>query len=184
MLTLEQRWLLMTMGGWQIVDALIGPGGVNHLMQSQWSGNRFEPIPGAPEWMTSWSTGNGRIVSPWGRDTEPRVTVTAAQINRYARTIPDEVRGQLEAIALQRSQHTWKSYDWCWCGRETECRRANAGDPLYGDRYHPTEREISQHHADARRIRAYEGVYLAKALRLTAADLEPSGQLDLFEAAL
>ncbi|KWX66830.1 hypothetical protein [Mycobacterium sp. NAZ190054] len=179
-LTHDQRWLLMTMGGWQIVDALIGPGGVNHLMQSQWGGSRLQPIPGAPGWMTSFQTRGSKIVSPSFAD-EPRVTVTAAQINAYARALPSGVRGELEELALQRQQHAWQGRDWCLCGRAEECRRRNQGDPVYGDRHHPTEAEENQRHADWLRMRITERVLLAKALGLNARE-EPV-QLDLFEAA-
>ncbi|MCV6982136.1 hypothetical protein H7I53_18140 [Mycolicibacterium pulveris] len=178
-LTVEQRWLLMTMGGRQIVDALIGPGGVNHLMQSRWSSSRVRAVQGAPEWMVSFETRGGKIVSP--AFDEPRVTVTAAQINKYAKTIPAEVRSQLEQLALDRSQHTWQINDWCLCGREAECLKAHEGDPLYGGRHHPSKREYNQHLADGLRIRAYEKVLLAKALRLDGREAE-SGQLELFEA--
>ncbi|GAT13185.1 putative uncharacterized protein [Mycolicibacterium thermoresistibile] len=179
MLTLDQRWLLMTMGGWQIVDALIGPGGVSHLMQSRWGGFRQKPIPGAPAWMTSWFTGNGRIVSPYGRGVEPRVAVTAAQIDRYATTIPDEIKDQLRDIRAQSTANAVLRGRFCGCGSKP-CGYAYMGDRICP----PTERQESDARADYLRIRAYEKVYLAKALRLTAHDLEPSGQLDLFEAAL
>lgn len=103
-LTLEQRWLLLTMGGWQIVDALIGPGGVSHLMQSCWGSSRQSAIPGAPEWMSSFQTIGGKVFSP-GRS-NPKVTITAAQINAYAQSLPREIRDELEELAAERTRLT------------------------------------------------------------------------------
>lgn len=177
-LTLEQRWLLMTVGGWQIVDALISPGGVQNLMRSSLGGTRLKARPGAPEWMTSFEVRVNRIVSPW-RD-GPRVTVTAAQINAYARALPADIKAELEEHALARGQHASRGRDWCLCGRPDECLRRHAGDPLYGDRHHPSRREWNDHTSEFRQLDARERELLGKALRLN--DIE-SGQLGLFEVA-
>ena len=177
MLTLDQRWLLMTIGGWQIVWALIDPAGTKHLMNSLSARAGGTAIPGAPEWMTSWETRGGKICSPCGPlVAEPKVVVTAAQIDRYATTIPDEIKDQLRDIRAQSTANAVLRGRFCGCGSKP-CGYAYLGDRICP----PTERQESDARADYRRIRAYETVYLAKALRLPARALEPSGQLALFE---
>lgn len=95
-LTADQRWLLYFTGGWQIRDCLISPAGTDHLMQSMSGACGHTGPEGGPEWMTGWEMRNGKIHSP-GRG-EPRVVITKAQINAYARSLPESVRAELGRV--------------------------------------------------------------------------------------
>lgn len=176
-LTSDQRWLLATMGGWPIVWALCGPDGTQQLMASMWGGCG-KRVDGAPEWMTSFETRGGKVFSPAFGD--PRVVVTAAQIDRFAAQLPDEVRAELKACRAAGIEENQRTLRWCHCGREAECLKANEGDRLYGGRHHPTDADDQDHRDRYWRIRDWEDRVLMKALGLMGG---PVGQLDLFGAA-
>ena len=66
-LSVDQRWLLLHMGGWEIVGALCSPEAVKKLMQSCWgsSGGRSHAsdLPNSPAWLKKcgWETSGGVI---------------------------------------------------------------------------------------------------------------------------
>lgn len=180
-LTEDQRWLLRMVGGWSMREALISPGGVMRLMQSMQGGSGCR-IDGGPEWTSGgFQCGQGKVVSPsFGT---PVVTVTTAQINRFAASLPDAVKSDLIACrdaAQSESRRTWK---WCYCNREADCLRANEGDPLYGGRHHPTAAEIAAHYAESRRVNSWLDDVLDRAFGFEQVDAEPVGQLELFDVA-
>ena len=179
MLTEDQRRLLRMVGGWQMREALISPDGVTRLMQSM-LGSNGRRIDGAPEWMLGgFQCGSGKVVAPeFG---VPVVTVTVAQINRFAASLPDEVKAELIACREAQQSESRRTWKWCFCGREAECLRANEGDPLYGGRHHPTDAEIEAHYAEDWRVRDWQDDVLDRALGFTTADVETVGQLELFE---
>jgi hypothetical protein len=174
-LTSDQRWLLATMGGWPIVWALCDPSGTKHLMESHWGGSRLAAIEGAPKWMVSFGMDRGKVVSP--NFQKPRVILSPAQINRYAEQLPEDVKAELKACRAAGIAETQRARQWCRCGREALCHKSNAGDPLYGNRHHPSDAEDEAHLVEVWRIRDWEAAVLARALRL---DGEPVEQLDLF----
>ncbi|WP_454231366.1 hypothetical protein [Mycolicibacterium fortuitum] len=91
------------------------------------------------------------------------MTVTTAQLNRYARSLPQEVTDELRAVRRAFNAENIRR-DWCRCGREAECRRRNEGDPIYGGRYHPTDAEVDAHYRELRRIQEWQDRALDRAL--------------------
>jgi len=176
-LTQDQRWLLRAVGGWQMRDCLIGPDGVDHLMQSMY-GSTGVRINGAPDWLHGFQCGRGKIQSIG----IPAITVTAAQLNRYASRLDAELKAELikcRGIARTEDERVRK---WCHCGRESECLKANQDDPFWGDRYHPTASEVDDHYEKYWQIRDRTDDLLDLALGFETVD-EPLGQLKLFEVA-
>lgn len=167
-LTEDQRWLLRSIGGWAMRDCLLGPEGVADLM-SRCSSSTGHRIDGAPEWLANgYTCGRGKIVCPWwttdiGRPPVKSVTITTAQINRYARSLPQDVTDELRAVRRAFNAENI-GRDWCRCGREAECHRGNEGDPTYGGMYHPTDEEVDNHYRELRRIQAWQDRVLDRAL--------------------
>ncbi|MGA5542722.1 hypothetical protein ACPCIR_12795 [Mycobacterium sp. NPDC051198] len=188
-LTEDQRWLLRAMGGWAIRDCLLGPDGVAHLMQSQWGGSGRR-LPGGPEWLAyGFDCGRGKIVTGrfgGGADRDPVVTITAAQLNRYARNLPRAVTDELREVRRAwNAEYIYGCRDWCHCGHEDECQDG---------RHHPTDDEIDNHYRELRRIKEREGRALDRALGFVEVDEGPVifevdestelvGQLALFAVA-
>lgn len=156
-LTENQRWLLLLMGGWAIIDALCSPAGTKHLMQSSWGGANHTPPEGAPAWLRSFDTRGNKIVAPCG------VTVTAAQINRYAAALDESIRAELAACQAARQTNTMQGYEWCHCPNEHTAPNAFTGPCT---RYHPTGEDEAAHLAEYRRIREWEKDLLRRALGL------------------
>lgn len=156
-LTENQRWLLLLMGGWAIIDALLSPAGTKHLMQSGWGGANHTPPEGAPRWLRSFDTRGSKIVAPCG------VTVTAAQINRYAAALDDAIRAELAACQAARQTNTMQGYEWCHCPYQHTAPNAFTGPCT---RYHPTEEDEAAHLAEYRRIGEWEKDLLRRALGL------------------
>jgi hypothetical protein len=173
-LTPDQRWLLSFIGGWQIRDCLISPAGTDHLMQSMSGACGFTGPEGGPEWMTGWSTRNGKISSP-GHG-EARVIVTKAQINAYARSLRDSVRAELTALRAEAGSEAARTRSWCRCPWAETAPNAHSG-PC--QRYHPTDEEESAHYMTVRRIEEALDEALRRALNLHDID---AGQLALFDA--
>lgn len=147
-LTEDQRWLLRGLGGWMMRDCMIGPSGVAHLMQSL-SSSSTAHVDGGPDWLDSgYQCRGGKVMS----NRQPAVTVDEAQINRYASQLDATLKAEL--IECQRADRaeTDRVRKWCRCGREAECLKANQGDPLYGNRHHPSEAEIQAHYEEYWRI--------------------------------
>ncbi|CPW40662.1 hypothetical protein [Mycobacteroides abscessus] len=171
MLTEDQRWLLRMVGGWAIVDCLIGPEGVTHLMQSLQSSTGSKR-PGIPDYIEGYQCGRGKIVTPWRG--EPRVIVTAAQINRYARSLPDELKAELREHAWRRNTNRYRGYQHCFC-QSTPC-----GYGYIEDKFHPTDEQVRDHAEEWNRLHCWENSLLDRALGVAHSD-EPAGQLELFE---
>lgn len=179
-LTEDQRWLLRSVGGWAMRECLISSGGVMRLMQSMY-GSTGHVIEGGPAWLAGgFSCGQGKVVSPgFG---EPVVTVTVAQINRYAASLPDELKADLVACRDAQQAEAKRTWKWCHCGREADCLRSNAGDPQHGRRYHPAEAEVQAHYGELARLNDWQDNLLDRALGFEVIG-EPVGQLELFEVA-
>ncbi len=167
-LTEDQRWLLRSIGGWAMRDCLLGPDGVADLM-SRCSSSTGHRIDGGPEWLANgYTCGRGKIVCPWwttdiGRPPVKSVTVTTAQLNRYARSLAQDVTDELREVRRALNAENIRR-DWCRCGREVECHRRNEGDPIYGGRYHPTDEEVDAHYRELRRIQEWQDRVLDRAL--------------------
>lgn len=175
-LTVDQRWLLRSVGGWTMRDCMISPHGVSHLMQSLYSSSG-RAIEGGPEWLAGgFDCIGGKVVSK----RPPIVAVTVAQINRYAAQLDASLKAEL--VECQRADRTenQRVMNWCRCGREAQCVKANEGDPLYGNRYHPSDAEVQEHYEADWRIRDWTDDLLDRALGLEVAG-EQLGQLELFE---
>ena len=178
-LTVDQRWLLRSVGGWEMRDCLISPDGVSRLMQSM-RGSSGRPIDGGPGWLADgFDCRNGKVVSRGPL----AVTVTVVQINQYAAQLATAVKDQL--LECQRAAHSenQRVRKWCQCGHEERCLRANQGDPFYGNRYHPTDAEVDAHYEEDWRIHDWTDDVLDLALGFEYADepREQLGQLSLFE---
>ena len=178
-MTEEQRWLLMHMGGWQIVGALCSPDGVKALMTSRWgSTGGGRPSDQAPEWLDGcgWETEAGKITPKWLRGKPagaPTFTITAANINRYAAQLPDDIKAELIDCRDQGTANAVLSHRFCRCGSDP-CGYRYLKDRICP----PTPEQENQARADYWRIRALEHVVLAKALGLNR---PADDQLELFE---
>lgn len=171
-LTKVQRQLLAVYPASMISDVIInGDGGISRIRAGCCGGSRLDgPI-------RHYNTSNGKIqAGTFGED--PLVVVTFAQLKAWAASVPAAVREKLAAVRLAQQEEQVRTYKWCHCPRPDECNRRNAGDPLYGDRHHPTEEEDQEHLNRVWELRDQERALLDEALGL---DDEPVGQLDLFE---
>lgn len=170
-LTTDQRWLLFFMGGWMIRDCLIDSTGTDRLMQSMAGGYNHQHPTGGPEWMTSYETRNGKVVSPGHGDV--RVVVSKAQINAYARTLPSSIRDELIAARRDEADERNRTLGWCHCPHAHAAPNAHSGPCT---RYHPTDAEDRAHYEEADRLRRITTDIMRRALRLD----EQAEQLDLF----
>ncbi|GFG83366.1 hypothetical protein [Mycolicibacter algericus] len=177
MLTTDQRWLLRAVGGWAMRDCLIGPVGVDHLMESMQgcSGSR---VRGGPEWLShGYQCRKGKILSPMFG--EPVVTVTKAQLNRYARELPQAITDELRAV--RKAMHTGHQRTWEWCRCPYEHTPPNPHSGVCRS-YHPSGAQVEAHYAELRRLGARQERALNRALGFEeVTDDEPVGQLELFE---
>ena len=173
-LTTDQRWLLLHMGSWQIVHALCSPDGVTKLMQSCWgsTGGTAE-IPGAPAWVNGcgWDTSGGTITARNG------VRIKAAEINRCAAQLPDDIKAELLACRNAGTANAVLKYRFCRCGS----KKCGYGYPK--DRICPPTPEQEQA-ADEEywRIVEWQGKVLRRALALDGQSHIEGDQLQLFEA--
>lgn len=172
-LSADQRWLLLHMGGWAIIDALLSPAGTDQLMGRMWGSTGGDAPVGAPEWLQGWDTRVGKIVSPWRG--EPRVVITSAQLKRYANSLSPEVRAELEDCRNARLAETQRTCDWCHCPWQHEAPNKHS-EPC--QRYHPSDDEDLHNISTIRRIGAWESELLRRALAVD------TGQLPLFETLL
>lgn len=119
-LSIDQRWLLLHMGGWEIVGALCSPEAVKKLMQSCWgsSGGRSHAsdLPDAPAWLKKcgWETSGGVITAK--NHGNPNVKIKAADINRFAATIPDDIKAELLECRNAGTANAVLRYRHCYCG--------------------------------------------------------------------
>ena len=179
-MTPDQRWLLFRMGGWQIVAALCSPDGVADLMRSRWGSTGGGELPnGAPSWLDGcgWDTDAGTITPKWlhGRPEDaPSFTIKAAQINRYAAQLPDDIKQKLLDCRAESAANAVLRGNFCRCGSKPCGYRY-----IKGRICPPTVEQENQADADYWRIRASEYRVLAKALVLNE---EAEEQLELFGA--
>jgi len=173
-LSADQRWLLYAMGGWAIRDCLISPAGTDHLMQSMWgSVGRTHP-EGGPQWLTGWDTHGGKITAPSASNR--RVTITKAQINAYARTLPADVRDELLVLRSEDQAEHQRTNGWCHCPWANTPPNAHSGPCT---RYHPTADEDNDHWDALNRIENRLDNLLRHALNIGATTAR---QLALFDA--
>jgi hypothetical protein len=172
-LTSDQRWLLLHMGGWQIEWALLSPAGTDHLMTSMWGQCGGRAPEGGPEWLTSFETRGGKVTAPYGTGEPPKVTVTAAQINRYGAALPPEIRVELEASRKASRAHAAKAEGWCHCPWKDRAPNAHSGPCT---RYHPTEAEYEAHLEEGWQLRDRQRAALRRALQID----QQAEQLALF----
>lgn len=179
-LSVDQRWLLLHMGGWEIVHALASPDGVTHLMQSCWgsSGGRAncDDLPGAPRWIKGcgWET-RGGVIYACGQG-GPHVKIKASELNRFSKELPADIRAELVACRDAGTANAVLRGQFCHCGHHDQSY------PWEKDRIcPPTIEQENDASADYWRIRAWEHVVLAKALGLNGRPHIAGDQLDLFE---
>lgn len=151
MLTLDQRWLLLSIGGWAIRDCLIGPAGVDHLMSSMYGGTGSRVEDGPAFLAGGFQCGNGRIVAPMFGD--PVVTVTKAQLLRFSRSLPQSVTDELRAGSKAMHAERQRTWEWCRCPYEHTAPNPHSG---VCRSYHPTDQQVDQHYAELRRLDAWQ----------------------------
>lgn len=172
-LTTDQRWLLFVIGGWTMRDCLISPDGTDYLMQTMSGACGLSGPDGGPEWLTGWNTRSGKITAPPFGDV--RVMVTKAQINSYARALPDCTRDDLIACREADAVEQRRTYEWCHCPWQHQAPNPHSGPCK---RYHPTDDEYDDHLVRVRAIAAWQTQLLRRALHLDTA----GEQLDLLSA--
>lgn len=164
-LTLDQRWLLCHMGGWEIVAALCSPDGVDRLMRSCWgsTGGRSHAteVPGCPEWVRScgWDIAGGTITGHTRGGLE--VKVTGRAINRFADQLDDDTRAELIACNSASQANANLGYRMC---RNT---REHTHLPYETDRICPaTDEQLDAHNAEHWRVVDWQKQLLPAALGL------------------
>lgn len=178
-LNLDQRWLLLHMGGWQIVQALCSPDGVAALMRSQWgsTSGRAADLNGSPEWLTGcgFETSAGVIFARARK--LPGLKIKAADINRFAATIPKPIKDELIECRNAGTANAVLRGRFCHCGHH------KTSYPYQKDAIcPPTVKQENDATAEYWRIKAWEHVVLAKALGLSRDSWLDSQQLELFGA--
>lgn len=184
-LTTDQRWLLLHMGTWQIVHALCSPEGVTALMTSRWgsTGGRLTDLNDAPEWLKTcgWEISGGVIHARTRK--LPGLKIKAAEINRFAAQLPDDIKAELIDCRNAGTANAVLRGRFCHCGNHQESYpwQKNAICPA-------TMEQENQAAADYWRINAWQHVVLAKALGLNGCsgntpENEESEQLQLFGVA-
>ena len=172
MLTKEQRQLLAVYPSAMVSDTIVNPEhGISRIRAGCCGGTRLDgPV-------RSFHTQSGRIEA--GNLGEPPDTVvTFTQLKRWAESVPSGLREQIKAVRCAEQQEAVRAYRWCHCPDPEGCLRSHAGDPLYGNRHHPTEEEYDAHLRVVFGLRDQERELLNEALGLVD---EPVGQLDLFD---
>ena len=172
MLTKEQRQLLSVYPRSMISDTIIDQErGLKNISSGQCGGSRLDgPI-------RHFHTGKGRIeAGSWGE--EPSIVVTFAQLKRWAREVPADLRDRIKAVRLAQQKEAARVHKWCHCPNPEQCLKVNEGDLFYGGRHHPTEEEDMEHLEITFDLRDQERDLLDEALGLGD---EPVGQLDLFD---
>lgn len=107
-------------------------------------------------------------------------SVTYTQIRHWAEAVPQSLKAEIRAERMVAVAERQRTERWCRCGRDQECLESNAGDPLWGDRHHPTKSEDAVHRAILRQSRERLATLMRVALGLAA---ESNKQLELFEVA-
>lgn len=128
-----------------------------------------------PEWLRWYETGGSGIKG--GEHDNWRVTITWAQLSRWAATVPDDIRAKVIANHAEWAEERDRTDGWCRCPWQTEAPNAHS-QPC--NRYHPTDAEDNEHTARALRINSYQRAFVGQAIW---AKTEPS-QMDLFSEAV
>lgn len=184
-LSLDQRWLLLHIGGWEIVGALASPEGVTRLMQSCYSSTggrgRADDLPHAPQWVRGcgWETSGG-VIKARGQG-GPHVTVKAAEINRYAKQLPADIKAEIIACRDAGTANAVLRGRFCLLKRTRPDHDHATYMPWEEDRIcPPTVEQENNAKADYWRIHAWQHLVLGKALGLDGRSHIAGDQLDLF----
>jgi hypothetical protein len=178
-MTEDQRWLMLHMGGWQIVSALCSPEGTKSLMNCRWGSTGGNPPPEAPTWLQGcgWETESSTISPRWlgGKPADaPTFTIKPAAINRFAAELPDDIKAELLACRNAGTANAVMRYRFCRCGSK------KCGYGYLKDRICPPTAEQEQAATDEYwRIVEWQDRLLPVALGL---GVDAPGQLQLFEA--
>lgn len=172
-LTEDERWLLLAMGGWMILDALLSKQGAEYLAQSHWGGT-LRDVEGGPDWLRGgFSTNGGKVHCPaFGT---PILTIKVTRITAYGLTLPADLRAEMEQCRKDSQALNLKQYSWCHCPWKHEAA-SKYSEPC--KRYHPTDAEDDAARAEHWRIFDLEKVLLRRAFQMQE---EPVGQLALFD---
>lgn len=171
MLTEDQRWLLRMVGGWAMRDCLIGPEGIAHLMQSCYGGTRL-PTDGHPPHIKGFECGRGKIMSRG----VPVVTVTTAQLSKYARSLPADLVAEMRECASASTRNAILSHRFCHCG-SSPCGYAYMGERICP----PTGQQEADARAECWRCHDWTEDLLDRALGFATTEVQVR-QLELFEA--
>ncbi|GAB36462.1 hypothetical protein [Gordonia otitidis] len=175
-LSTEQRWLLAGVGGWEMAECFTSPGrGIDRLMTSMYSASTARRDDRYPAWLEGgFSCGYGRIES---HRTVGAVTVvvTKKQLAAFAARLDDDVVRRLRDALAALGTETIRWSDTCFCP-DPHCVDNNPGDPLYSDRWHPTDEQYQEHLDFSMRLAASLQRLVLEACALEA----PVGQLGLF----
>lgn len=174
-MNIEQRWLLLHMGSWQIVAALCSPDGVTKMMQSCWGSSGGDAPLGAPAWLNrcGWDT-HGSVITARGVD----LKITAKDINRFAAQLPADVKKELLDCRNAGTANAVLRYRHCHCGdpKRNHLQKDAICPPTAGQ-----ERDAT---AEYWRVVDWQKTVLVKALGLGSDSWVDGDQLDLFEAAV
>ena len=180
-LTVDQRWLLLQMGSWQIVSALCSPEGVTKLMQSCWGSSgghsNADDVHGAPAWIKGcgWEISGG-VIRARGHGV-PHVTIKAKEINRYAAQLTADIKSELLECQKASTDNAVLGYRMCRNNRE------HTHLPYERDKICPvTEDQERERQDDYWRIVELQKLVLARALGLDGSSHVGSDQLELFGA--
>lgn len=170
-LTEDQRWLLRMVGGWTMRDCLIGAEGVTRLMQSCYGGSRLS-ADGYPPHLNGFECGRGKIVSTG----VPVVTVTAVELNKYARSLSADLVAEMRECAKAAHRNNLLRQQFCHCGG-APCEYGYLGSRICP----PTEQQEADASTEYWRCNDWTDDLLDRALGL-GTHTEPVGQLELFGA--
>ncbi len=161
-LTEDQRWLLRSVGGHQMLGCLAGSDGIDRLMQSKY-GSTGHLIEGGPDWLLhGFDCGGGKIVTGTWWTTEkvdPIVTVTKAQLARFARSLPAELVEEIQRCSAAITANAILRGRFCHCG-STPCGYAYMRDRICP----PTEQQEADATAEYWRVRDWTDELLDRAL--------------------
>lgn len=173
-LTEDQRWLLRSVGGHEMLGCLADADGWEHLMQSMYQGSG-RCTEGGPEWLRGgFRCRNGRIASPEFGDAV--VTVTKVQLARYVLQLPGGLVDEMRACRAATTANAVLRGRFCHCG-STPCGYAYMRDRICP----PTEQQETDAGAEYWRVHDWTDELLDRALGFDVAT-EPVGQLELFGA--
>lgn len=174
MLTDDQRWLLAGVGGWEMADCFGWPAqGIDRLMTSMYAASLARRDQRYPEWLEGgFRCGYGRIESCRKVDAS-NVVVSKRQLASFAATIDDDL---VQRLRDTRAAQKKEAVRWCGACFCPDARwHENSSDPLYGDRWHPTDEQYKQHLRFSTRLAATLQAIVVEACGFQ----QRTGQLDL-----